>query len=85
MAQVDEAKKMSQAAAHYRRTLCSKVSPVGQLAAGGLGPRSCEGAAWKCLQRHELNEEPGTRDSALLHIHSRASWQACVLTLFTEF
>ncbi|XP_044785836.1 protein SFI1 homolog isoform X4 [Bubalus bubalis] len=25
MAQVDEAKKMSQAAAHYRRTLCSKV------------------------------------------------------------
>lgn len=35
MAQADEAKKMSQAAAHYRRTLCSKVSPVGQLVAWG--------------------------------------------------
>lgn len=85
MAQADEANKMSRAAAHYRRTLCSKVSPVGQLAAGGLGPRSCQGAAWKCLQRRELNEEPRTRDSALLHIHSWASRRACVLTPFTEF
>ena len=45
MAQVDEAKKTSRAAAHYRRTLCSKVSPVGQLVARGAGATFLRGGS----------------------------------------
>lgn len=85
VAQADETKKTSRAAAHYRRTLCSKVSPGGQLVAWGAGAVFLRGAAWKCLQRRERNEDRRARDSALLHTHSWAGRRACLLTPFPEF
>lgn len=42
VAQADKAKKTSQAAHHYRRTLCFKVRQ-GQLLAQGLGPLPARG------------------------------------------
>lgn len=70
MARVNEAKKTSQASAHYRQTLCSKVRHEET----SWSPRR----VWNCAsargwhQRFALNVEPGKWANTLLYAYITA-------------